>query len=74
MRGLFFTGHDHACASRIRKFFGELAGRVGSGHEVFEVSRAGSDRVRKYSESHGSGGVGSGHPDPDPTRENRSGP
>ena len=38
--------------------------RAGSGQEIFDFSRDGSDRVKRCSKSHGSGWVGSGHPDP----------
>ena len=64
-RGVF-TGHDPA----REVGFGicqKLAGRVGSGQEVFEISPVGSGRVRRLSQS---SRVGSG--DLDPTRPARN--
>ena len=45
-----------------------LTGRAGSGQEMFETGRIGSDRVRSFSNL--TGRVGSGHLHPNPTRPN----
>ena len=61
-------------AGRIRNSC-KSRGSSWNGKESFEVSRAGSDPVGNFLKSHGSGRVGSGHPDPirqvgrDPTRQ-----
>ena len=66
-----FTGHDRARGSG-QEYFPYLADRVGSGQEVFHMSRVGTGRVKKFSEK---SLVGAGHLDPTrpvngiPTRE-----
>ena len=51
-----FTGHDQAVG--LSRDFQQLARQVGSGQEMFEISRVGSGRVRRFSMSR----FGSGHP------------
>ena len=40
-----FTGHEPALGSGQKKVLKNIAGQVGSGHEMFKISRVGSGRV-----------------------------
>ena len=68
------TGHDTTRGSGLA--FQNLDHRGGSDQEMFEISRIGWGVGRGSFEFHGTGRVGSGHPDPsrpvrsDPTCEN----
>ena len=45
-----FTGHDQTRVMRYQNFAGRVgSGRVGSGQVVFEISRAGSSQVSRFS-------------------------
>ena len=70
-----FEGQGQGSSSGLRVGSGgvqKLVGRVGSGQEVFEISRIGSDGVRRLSNF--TGWVGSGHPDSIiPTRRDPTG-